>query len=98
MESIYSEGPEDFDPEDSHCIAQEYAMEIDREYFRTHPGETSYVQLHIKNEFAPFVYEGYPASAKLGVKVVQIEEGVRARIIIAMIPIKVKMKRRVRKR
>jgi hypothetical protein len=42
VELIYSEGPEDFDPEDPHCIAQEYAMEIDREYFRTHPGETSY--------------------------------------------------------
>ena len=65
------------DPTDLHAIAQEVAMEIDREYFKTHPGEALYTRAQIPNEFLPQVYaEGEVIS----VTVHQIAPGMRTRV------------------
>lgn len=65
------------DPNDLHAIAQEVACEMDRAYFRMHPGATSYTRDHIPHEYPDFVYED---GEVVSVHVHLLGPGMRARL------------------
>ncbi len=65
------------DPHDPHAIAQEVAMELDREYFRVHPDETHYTRAHVPHEYPAQVYTGGEVVA---VVVHHFAPGLRARV------------------
>jgi hypothetical protein len=77
------------DPNDPHAIAQEQAMERDREYFREHPEAREYIRQAIPHEFFPLVYRQGKVSF---VRVVQYCPGIRDRqpLQVTMVPLKAK--------
>jgi hypothetical protein len=78
---------------DPHAIAQEVAMELDREYFRMHPGATHYTRAHIPNEYSPQVYAD---GEVISVTVHQIAPGMRARVPLQRVRVKVVRKKKKR--